>query len=566
MPALYRMPVFYLVLGVGLVAFGLGYRPPPPPPVEVPEAAPVIPKVAEGTVEIEGGSASDGILRTPEGLRRKVLVKDLAVACRTDPGGGKVAGPPLDYFAIRYLFDAVPPDRPVQFRVGPRGGPPQGWISAASVLEWDTRLMARPTPRSGRPPLAIYREERCLVARLEGKLCPAHGRDCPTEGEEPAGPDASAGVPVADGPPPPLGFPILRSKAVDGRTLFEVASLVRDRAPGPILPPEPPPDLRGYLKVVDVAFVIDTTASMQGTIDAARKLATDLVDATARRYGDVTLRFALVEYRDAATYYGFRARKVTDFTDAEGFLAALHRIVAATRGDGTRRRAGPRRRGPGPPPPQGRADRRARPTGRRVAPATSPPSSSSCWATPPTTTATSTGPGALAGAGQGRRDHDRHGRRRPPRVALARRAVALRRPVAGPGRGVLPPARQGVGLRPAARAAHPGAQGRRGPGRPAPGAHRRPDRARPDDRRAGHGRGRGEAGRVRRQPRAHPRPGGAGARRPPPGRCRAGGPARPPFRGQEGPLGPPRLGRARARRPRDGDGRDADVPRPNLRA
>ena len=336
MPALYRMPVFYLIVLLGLGAFAAGYRPPAPEAVEAPEVVVPIPKVAEGTVEVEGGATSDGILRTPEGLRRKVVVKDLAVACRTDPGGGKSAGPPLDYFAIRYLYDVAPADRPVQLLVGPRGGPPQGWVPAASVLEWDTRLMARPTPRAGRPPLVIYRDEGCLVARLDGHACPIHGDGCPTEGEEPSAPLGSAG---ADGAPeggrPPLGFPILRSKAVGDRTLFEVASLVQDRAPGPILPPEPPADLRPYLKVVDVAFAIDTTASMQGTIEAARKLAAGLVEATSKRYSDVSLRFALVEYRDASPHYGFRARKVASFTDAEGFLTALNRINAATRGDGS---------------------------------------------------------------------------------------------------------------------------------------------------------------------------------------------------------------------------------------
>ncbi len=336
MPALYRMPVFYLLVLVGLGACAAGYRPPPPVEVVPEEPVAAIPRVEVTTIEVEGGSASDGILRTADGLRRKVLVKDLAVTCRTDPGGGKAAGPALDYFAIRYLYDVMPADRPVQLRVGPRGGPPQGWVPAASVLEWDTRLMARPTPRADRPPLVIYRDEACAVARLDGPSCPAHGADCPTEGEEPAAPSGSSGLdPATPEPGPPLGFPILRSKSVGGRTLFEVASLVQDRAPGPILPPEPPPDLRPYLKVVDVAFAIDTTASMQGTIDAARKLAAGLVEATARRHADVSIRFALVEYRDASPHYGFRARKVSGFTDAEGFLTALNRVTAATKGDGS---------------------------------------------------------------------------------------------------------------------------------------------------------------------------------------------------------------------------------------
>jgi len=332
MPALYRMPVFYLALLVGAGAYAIGHRSRPPRAVEAaPEVVEPIPRVAAAKgAEVEGGSAGDGILRTAEGLRRKVVVRDLAVGCRTEPGGGKVAGPPLDYFAIRYLHGEEPPGQSAWFRVGPRDGPPQGWVPASAVLEWDTRLMARPTARQGRQPLVIYRFEDCLAASLEGIACPRHPGDCPREGEEAEGP-----APGGSDDAPALGLPILSSRSVGGRTIFEVASLVRDSAPTPILPAEPPPDLRPYLKVVDVAFVIDTTASMGATIDAARKLASDLVASASRRYSDVTLRFALVEYRDASPHYGFRARRVTPFTTAAGFLAALGRTVAATRGDGS---------------------------------------------------------------------------------------------------------------------------------------------------------------------------------------------------------------------------------------
>jgi von Willebrand factor type A domain len=325
MPALYRMPVFYLMVMVGVVAYGLsfGFRTKEvAAPLDLIEEPPIPIRVA---TDADDRPPPDGILRTPDGLRRKVVVKDLAVTCRTDPGGGKAAGPPLDYFAIRFLYG----EQPGQFQVGPMGGPPQGWVPASSVLEWDTRLMARPTARAGRRPLIIYRDESCLVDALTGRTCPRHGGLCPTEGEEPAE------APESPGEAPPLGFPILSSKSVDGRVIHEVASLVKDQALAPILPKEPPPDLRTYLKAVDVAFAIDTTASMQATIEAARKLAADLVASAEKRFSDVKLRFALVEYRDADPRYGFKVRKVTGFTSPEGFLAALNRTNAATRGDGS---------------------------------------------------------------------------------------------------------------------------------------------------------------------------------------------------------------------------------------
>jgi hypothetical protein len=309
------------VLSYGLTfGFSIGSKPAETNGDFVGDPLPAI-KVA---TEADDRPPADGILRTADGLRRKVVVKDLAVVCRADPGGGK-PGASLDYFAIRFLYG----EQPGHFQVGLMGGPPEGWVPASSVLEWDTRLMARPTARSGRPPLVIYRDESCLVDALAGRTCPRHGERCPTEGEEPA---ETAG---SSNEAPPLGFPILSTKVVEGRVIHEVASLVKDQALAPILPKEPPPDLRPYLKVVDVAFVIDTTASMTSTIEEAKILAQEMIKLASRSLRDVKLRFALVEYRDADPRYGFKARKVTGLTSPEGFLAALHQTHAATRGDGS---------------------------------------------------------------------------------------------------------------------------------------------------------------------------------------------------------------------------------------
>ncbi len=229
MPALYRMPVFYLALLIGGAGYALVDHFRPEPVVEpldstAQPAAPPAPIVRDSTAVVEGGSASDGILRTRDGLRRKVVVKDLAVVAGAAPGSGSAVGAPLDYFAIRYLHGAEPADHPDWLQVGARGEPPQGWVPAASVLEWDTRLMARPTARRGRPRLVIYRDEACAGDAAPGGLAPATARTCPTQGEEPV---AAADDTAA----PPLGMPILATAEADGRTLFEVASLVKDAPP-----------------------------------------------------------------------------------------------------------------------------------------------------------------------------------------------------------------------------------------------------------------------------------------------------------------------------------------------
>jgi hypothetical protein len=332
------MPIAYLAVLLGAIVLGLASLKagggPRSQGDEVgkaqPNARPAAPPKVAAPPEATPEPDADPILRTPDGLRRKVLVKDLGVVAWSAPVGGSRAGPPLDYFSIHYLL-SEPPAGSNRLQVATGDGRPIGWVPRDAVLEWDTRLMARPTDPEGRPPLVVYRDAQCLVAALEGRKCPDHGGTCPIEGEE-------SGKPAGDDGPA-LGFPILASRSIarpDGSpaTLFEVASLVRDRAP--IVPPEAPPaDLVPMLKQVDIAFVIDTTASMQAAIEAVRKMAQELVEDAGRRHDDVTLRLALIEFRDASPEFGFNARRVADFTDPASFRRALDLISAAERGDGS---------------------------------------------------------------------------------------------------------------------------------------------------------------------------------------------------------------------------------------
>ncbi|WP_406696617.1 VWA domain-containing protein [Singulisphaera sp. Ch08] len=336
MPPLYRMPVFYAfaLLITGAYAIGTwsasdrtSQRPTPqrttaPPPDRAALRAPIVESPTTGLM--------DGILRTSEGLRRKVLIKDLDVLCQSEPSGGTVANSPLDYFAIRYVYGESPTDRPTAFQLGSKEEASPCWVPSASVLEWDTRLMARPTPRQGRPPLVIYREAACLLDVLAHRPCPRHAGHCPTEGEERSD---GAGTPA-------LGMPILTSRSIpqpddSNKTIFQVASLVRDQAPPPPPPAAPPKDFLPSLRRVDIAFVIDTTASMQATIVASRTLAQQLIADAADRHRDVTIRLALVDYRDDSPAFGHTARIVTRFTNAVNFLAALETLSAARRGDGS---------------------------------------------------------------------------------------------------------------------------------------------------------------------------------------------------------------------------------------
>src|SRR5947209_3257529 len=187
MPPLYRMPVFYLAALILATAIGLGSwvrARPAISPGATTAPAPAVAPSAKGPAVAPARPKDDPVA---DGLRRKGVVKDLDVVCRSDPEGGKPVGGSLDYFAIRFLYGESPPGRPTMLLVGPRQGPPEGWVGAPSVLEWDTRLMARPTPRAGRPALSIYRVESCLLDSLAGRPCPRHHGRCPTAGEEAVG-------------------------------------------------------------------------------------------------------------------------------------------------------------------------------------------------------------------------------------------------------------------------------------------------------------------------------------------------------------------------------------------
>lgn len=332
MPPLHRMPVVYLA-GVAVAAVvaiasagrrGEAVRAvdrPGPAAAAKRDAAPP-PALAGERPSVGDPADSDAILRTAEGLRRKVVVTALGTVPRRQAGGPPASlGAALDYFSIHYVYG----EAPGWFQVGPRGGHPIGWAAAASVLEWPTRLMVRPMPRGDRPALVLYRHPGCARAAAAGGPCPDHGSACPTEGEEGEG-DWSASA---------AGLPILRSEAAgDSGAIFEVASLVQDRAP-PAPPARLPAEMLAALRRIDVAFVMDTTASMQGSLDQARELAEELAAEAARRHGDVILRLALVEYRDAAPAYGFRARVTAPFGDPAGFRRTLDGVRVAKAGDGS---------------------------------------------------------------------------------------------------------------------------------------------------------------------------------------------------------------------------------------
>ena len=115
MPPFYRMPAFYLVAAAVAAAVGLAslFRGgSDASPVDTATAAvdapsPVAP---EPEPTPEPTPADDGILRTADGLRRKVLVRRLGLTPRLKPDMTSApTGPDLDYFGLYFLYEEADP-------------------------------------------------------------------------------------------------------------------------------------------------------------------------------------------------------------------------------------------------------------------------------------------------------------------------------------------------------------------------------------------------------------------------------------------------------------------------
>lgn len=83
---------------------------------------------------------------------------------------------------------------------------------------------------------------------------------------------------------------------------------------------------------VDVVFVVDTTGSMGPFINAARGHIRAIADEVAHA-GELSLQFALVEYRDHPPQEASFVVRPYPFTDGDGLQTALDLLVPAGGGD-----------------------------------------------------------------------------------------------------------------------------------------------------------------------------------------------------------------------------------------
>lgn len=334
---LYRMPVVYVALalvgGAALGAYGLTRgrdRPNPPGPVADDGAtitAPEPDRVATIATTTPPPAVDDGILRTEDGLRRKVLIRSLGLRLRDRPRDGTPVGDEPGLYSLWYVHG----EAPGQIQVGPAEGGPAGWLPADGVLEWDTRIMVRPVV----PGVLMFQGRACLLAHIGARPCPKHPQPGTCPGARlPEGAESSR---------VPMGLPVLRSEAIPqpegpDQTVFEVASLVRETVAPP--PVQVAATDRDALRDIYIALVMDTTGSMVSFIERAKDFARSLASEAGERYRDVRFHLALVEYRDdqnpkVPAGYEFTTRIACPFVDPPRFLESLAQVKATRYGDGS---------------------------------------------------------------------------------------------------------------------------------------------------------------------------------------------------------------------------------------
>jgi Mg-chelatase subunit ChlD len=281
-------------------------------------------------------------LMNRDGIQAKVLVIEEGVRCLSEsppPPHGAPVGSPLAYFRPYFLFDAFPRDGAAShYLIGPtmQRRDVIGWVPAAAVARWDTRVGARAVRDPARrvPPVVIYPTKEALVELLQK--------------------GATAVKPIARARPQPgrayMPWPIVEiHRALVRGQVHELVRLhflaeLKDNlaeadAPEAAQAARAGVHLQEALQKVrrlDLVFVVDCTGSMQPYIEAVkatiRDVAQQLLQGDANRRPDVA--FALVAYRDhddAATT--FVTRHFGLDRDAEAFLSKLKGLDATAGGD-----------------------------------------------------------------------------------------------------------------------------------------------------------------------------------------------------------------------------------------
>ncbi len=293
------------------------------------------PATAQQSPPAPSGGREATLMPGKRSLRQRVLTRPGA-AYRVTPGApaGPTPASPLTPLFV-YARQAGPDSKP-WVEVGPASrGTTLGWLPEDQTIPWQHTMTAAFHNPAGRERTLFFRDRDSLLAMLGGATPPQEARQLTAAAQRTPRP---ADFPVVAMEPAVhidikrqfYLLPILQAESVslqDGREyrMMEVASIpLSNEAPAQQAP-----------FTVGIAFVVDTTLSMDPYINKARSALSEFVKATAAEPGAPT-RYALMGFRNNLTrqprleYLHRIFAKFADSTDADGFIRKIQDIKATT--------------------------------------------------------------------------------------------------------------------------------------------------------------------------------------------------------------------------------------------
>ncbi len=267
-------------------------------------------------------------------LRQRVLSRPGA-AYSSQPGGPP-AGSPINPLTPLFVFARqAAPDGTPWMEVGlATRGVTMGWLAEERTIPWRHTMTAAFHNPAGRERTLFFRDRDSLLAMLGGAHPAQEAHSLATAAQRTPRP---ADFPVVAMEPPEYVdirrqfylLPILQAESIalqDGREyrMLEVASIPlanQAAAPAPF--------------TMGLAFVVDTTLSMDPYINKVRAALTDVVRGTAAEAGAPT-RYALIGFRNSLTaqprleYLNQTFARFADSTDADGFIKKIAAVKATT--------------------------------------------------------------------------------------------------------------------------------------------------------------------------------------------------------------------------------------------
>jgi serine/threonine-protein kinase PpkA len=269
-------------------------------------------------------------------LRQRILTRPGA-ALRPQPAAPATAAPANPLTPMFVFARTQGPDGKPWLELGPASrGATQGWLPEEQTIPWQHTMTAAFHSPAGRERTLFFRDRDTLLAMLGGGSPPQEARQLAQIAQRPQRPENFPVVAIEPAEHIDIKrqfylLPILQAESVsfqDGREyrMLEVASIpIGGAAPAQSQTPF----------TVGIAFVVDTTLSMDPYIDKVRAALTEFVRATAAEPGAPT-RYALVGFRNSLQrqsrleYLHRTFARFADSTDADGFIRKIQDIRATT--------------------------------------------------------------------------------------------------------------------------------------------------------------------------------------------------------------------------------------------